>query len=227
MELALECKRIFDAKRDAQAKLIDEKYVPVIRRCKAAVGLPSALDKLTKDFLEELARLSKLHGASVFDPREDGRAVRMSNEVVQNAPANTPADKRKRQMEKLSRDIVVGYQDIIRRLKNLIPIELTIEWNVAKCLAVTKGKLGAAMEIYLRLIRLTDPRTGRDFARRYWRLQLEWCQTFYKAFKDDKDKMAKLATHIETELPNAGGDSLGGFKAQFSAILEKIRQKSE
>ena len=227
MTLALECRRIFDKKRDVQAKKIEAKYAPAIRLCKAAVGLPKALTKLVKQYLDESARLSKLHGTSVIDPEEDGRAVRMSHNAMANAPANTPPEKRRRQMQQLSRDLVAGYGEIIRRLKNLIPLELTVEWNVAKCLAATEGKTGAALEIYSRLIRLTDPRTGRESVRRYWRLNLEYCQTFYEAFKDDKKNIGKLAAYIETELPKVGGDALGGFKVQFFAIKEKARRKSK
>ena len=226
MGLALECRRIFDKRREAQAKKIDEKYAKVIRDCKGAIGLLKPMEKLVKGYKAELVSRSKDPGADDFDPKEDARSVDMAFEAMKSAPANTPRDKLRRLMEAVSRELVVGYREIIRRLKNRIPVELTIEWNVAKCLAAT-GKYGDSLLIYLRLIKGTDPRADEGSKRRFWRLQLEYCQTYISALGKDKERMGKLVAYIETELPKMGGDSLGGFKAEFFALKERARSLSQ
>jgi hypothetical protein len=232
LELALKCRKIFDDRRKAQGKGISDKYAPMIRSCEKAVGLPKALDKLAKQYYDEIERLSKLHGVALFDPKEDTKEVRLMQKVMNNAPANAPADRRKRNMKALSRALVSGYRTIIRRSKNLIPLELTVEWNVARCLAVTKDKRLEALEIYTRLIRLTRdelkaPSPGKGIERRYWRLNLEYCQTFYAVLESDKKQMGLLVKYIVTTLKEQGGEDMGGFKNEFYEIESKARRQSK
>jgi hypothetical protein len=120
-------------------------------------------------------------------------------------------------------DGVIGSKDVVPLLKSRIPVDLRIEWNAAKCLAAT-GKHREAMLIYVRLISGTDPQTSEETKRRFWRLQLEFCQTYIKALSKDKERMGKLVSHIETELPKLGGNSFGGFKAEFFSIAEQARR---
>jgi|GEM_PF-4179010 len=226
LKLALEIRRIFDQRRKAQAKQIEDKYAPRIRACNAAVGLPKAIAKLVKDFKDELVQRSKDPGADDFNPEEDAAPVDMAYAALTAAPANTPADKLKRLMSAVSLELMTGYRDIIRRLKNRLPVNLTVEWNMAKCFAAT-GKYGDSLLIYLRLIKGTDPHADRDSTRRFWRLQLEYCQTYIKALGKEKERMVKLVAYIETELPRIGGDALGGFKVEFFAIREQARRLSQ
>ena len=227
MKLALECRRIFDKRRADQAKKIDEKYAKVIRDCKAAIGLLKPMKKLVKDYNDELVRLSKAPDGGDFDPKQDAKSVNMAYKALISAIAKgADPGTIKRLMAAVSDGLVTGYKEIIRRLKRNIPIELTVEWNVAKCLAAT-GKYGDSLLIYLRLIKGTDPRADEGSKRRFWRLQLEYCQTYISALGKDKERMGKLVAYIETELPKMGGDSLGGFKAEFFALKERARSLSQ
>ena len=224
--LAMECRGIFNKRRDAQAKIIDDKYAPRLRSCKAAIGLVGATKKLVKEYKDELKALAKDPGSDYFDPKVDSASVDGSVRVLKALRKNAPPKLRKRVEQTVCQELVTGYEVIIRRLKNLIPIELSVEWNTAKCLAAT-GKYDDSLEIYRRLIQLTDPQADKDSKRRFWRLQLEYCETYLKALRKDKERMRKLIDHIETELPKIGGDSLGGFKVQFFAIREKARRLSK
>ena len=225
MKLALEIRRIFDKRREAQTRKIEVKYAPVIRACKAAVGLRGAIARLVKEYKAELVMRSKDPGADDFSPKEDAMPVDMAFAALQAAPADTSPEKLKRLMFTVSLELRTGYKEIIRRLKNRLPVELTVEWNVAKCLAAT-GKYGDSLLIYLRLIKGTDPQASRVSKLRYWRLRLEYCQTYLKAFSKNKENMGTLVTHIDG-LKKIGGDSLGGFKVEFFAIQEKARSLSE
>jgi len=151
----------------------------------------------------------------------------MALAALKGAPANIPAAKLKRLMERVSRELVIGYEEIIRRLKNRLTIDLVVEWNAAKCLAAT-GKYDDSLKIYQRLIKGTDPRAGKAAKQRFWRLQLEHCQTYLKAFSKNKKHMRRLVGYIKKELPTRpGGDSMGGFKAKFFSIAEQARRLSK
>ncbi|MCP4379140.1 MAG: hypothetical protein GY794_23580 [bacterium] len=227
LELAQKCKKIFEDRRKAKGKEIAKVYAPDILACEKAVGLPGALNKRVEKYCDEIATLSKKHGVDIFDPKEDTREVRLVQKIMNDAPAKTPADKRKRNMQAVSRALVVGYKKIISRLKSLIPLQLTIEWNLAKCLAVTEGKRAKAFGIYVRLIQLTNPQADKDSARRYWRLNLEYCQLFYAMYENDKKEMGKLMKYIVTTLKRQGGAEMGGFKDEFFEIESKARRKSK
>ena len=225
MELASGCRKIFTQRREVLLKKIEAKYAPVIGKCRAAIGLPVALNKLVAGFVAEVNRLAK-QGFDDFNPAEDVRPVLMMQKTMNDTAKDADAAKKKRRMSSLSRELITGYREIIRRLKNRIPVDTTVEWNIAKCLSAT-AQYNASLKIYQHLIEQTDPRTGKDSERRFWRLQLEYCQTYLKAFSKDKELMGKLVTHIEKELSKVGGGELGGFKVQFFAIREKARRLSK
>ena len=227
LKLSLECRRILDRSRKAQAGKIEAGYAPRIRACKAAVGLPKVIAGLVRQFKDELTARSKDPGANDFNPARDARLVDMALAELKGAPANTPAAKLKRLMERVSRELVIGYEEIIRRLENRLTVDLVVEWNAAKCLAAT-GKYNDSLHIYQRLINGTDPRSDKAAKQRFWRLQLEYCRTYLKAFSKNKKEMRRLVDHIERELPRKpGGDSLGGFKAEFFRIKEQARRLSK
>jgi len=226
MKLAAECKRIFDARRDAAKKAIDAKYGPVIGKCKEAVGFYTQMEKLVLQFYAELTAREK-EGLGDFDAKEDARAVRGAFKTVQDArKAKASAEYQKRLMGSLSLELRTGYREIVYRLKRRIPVSLPVEWNVAKCLAAT-GEYSKALEIYVKLIQGSDPSGSKAMKRLHWRLQLEYCQTFMKALSSDKVQMGKLLNYIDKELPKTGGDELGGFKVQFFEIKEKARLLSK
>ncbi|MDP6635228.1 MAG: hypothetical protein QGG42_10040 [Phycisphaerae bacterium] len=227
LELAMECKRVFDTHRNAQTKKIDDKYAPTLRACKAAVGLPKVMAKLVNDYKAELVRFSKVQNNSAFDPKPDSRPVDMAFKVMELAAADGgEADKIKRWTAAVSQELVTGYGEIIRRLKNRIPIYLNVEWSVAKCLAAT-GKHNDALKIYSNLIFKTDRLRDDRSERRFWRLQLEYCQVFVKGRSKNAKLMSMLANHIEKNLKKLDGGSFGGFKSQFSAIRERARSLSK
>ncbi len=220
MKLAVECRRIFNKGRDAEAKKVEAMFAAKIAKCKAAVGLPVALQRLVTVFLTDL----KTH--KIDDAADVARPVLMAQKALQLAiKSKGPAPKRKRLMDALSMELETGYREIIRILKGRIPVDLNIEWNVAKCLAATE-KYNDSLLIYVRLIKGTDPRVGKDMARRFWRLQLEYCQTFIKAFSEEKERMGKIMEYIEKELPKNGND-LGGFQAEFFSLRKQAKRLSE
>jgi len=226
MNLAVGIKQIFDKRRQAQGKKIEAKYAPAIRACKAAIGLPGAIAKLVTQYKAELVRLSKGPGGEDFDPKVDARPVDMAFATLRATPANTPADKLKRLMSTVSLELKTGYKiNIIRRLKGQLRVDLDVEWNVAKCQAST-GNYGDSLEIYKNLIQGTDPQADGAAGRQHWRLQLEYCQTYLKAFSKDKKNMGKLVGYID-QLKKMGGDALGGFKVEFFAIQERARNLSQ
>jgi len=227
IELALECRRILDRRRKAQGRIIEVRYAPRIRDCKAAVGLPKVIAKLVKQFKDELTARSKDPGANDFNPARDARLVDMALAALKGAPANTPAARLNRLMGGVSRELVTGYEEIIRRLKNRLTVDLVAEWNAARCLVAT-GKYDDSLHIYKRLINGTDPRAGKTARQRFWRLQLEYCQTYLKALSKNKKYMRRLVSYIGKELPaRPGGDSMGGFKAKFFSIAEQARRLSK
>jgi hypothetical protein len=227
IEPALECKRILDKRREVLGGRIEAGYAPRIRACKAAVGLPKVIAKLVKQFKDELTARSKDPGANDFNPARDARPVDMALAALKGAPANAPAAKRKRLMGGVSRELVIGYEDIIRRLKNRLTVDLVVEWNAAKCLVAT-GKYDDSLHIYKRLLNGTDPRTDKTAKQRFWRLQSEYCQAYIKAWSKKKKYMRRLVSYIEKELPTRpGGDSMGGFKAKFFSIAEQARRLSK
>ncbi|MDP6546088.1 MAG: hypothetical protein QGH60_19075 [Phycisphaerae bacterium] len=226
MKLASECRRIFNKKRDAQTKIINGRYDEDIRKCKAAVGMLDQMEKRVKIFKDELLKRSRDPGFNDFNPAVDAAPVDMALKTLKSLPADAPPEKRTRLMQNLSREIRTGYRDIIRRLKNRIPVDLKVEWNVAKCLAAT-GKYAESLKIYVRLINGTDPLVDRNTKLRFWRLQLEYVQTFFAGYNKDKKEMGKLLNYIQKELKRRGGDSLGGFKVDFYRIQEEARNLSE
>jgi len=217
MKLAAECRRIFNERRDAEARKIDEMFAGKIARCKAAIGLPAALRKLVAEFIADL----KLHKVEV---EENSRPVLIAQKAMEEGIRNKdPKEKLMRFMGSLSLEIETGYREIMRVMKGRIPIDLSIEWNYAKCLAAT-GKYNDSLLIYVRLIKGTDPRGDKMMQRRFWRLQLEYCRTFIKALNKDKERMGKLVDYIEKDLPKIGGNELGGFKAEFFFLKEQARR---
>jgi len=226
MALASGIKGIFDKRRKAQAKIIDDKYAPRLRSCKAAIGLAGAITRLVKEYKDELKARAKDPGANDFDPKEDATPVDMAWEAMKSAVANgAKANVVKRRTATVSLELVTGYREIMRRLKNRIPVDLAVEWNVAKCLAAT-GKYGDSLEIYKNLIKGTDPQADGVAGRRHWRLQLEYCQTYLKTFSKDKKNMGKLVAYVD-QLKRTGGGTLGGFKVEFFAIQERARSLSQ
>ena len=225
MTLAAECRRIFNAGRDAKRKLIDAKYARVLVKCKAAIGLPAALNSLVKGYIAALNARAKDKGYDDFTPTRDASAVLLAQKAM-NDYKGADKDKKKRQQSTLSLELRTGYREIMRRLKNRIPVDLMVEWDIAKCYAAT-GKYNDSLEIYTRLIKGTNPRGDANMKRRFWRLNLEYCQTYLKALSTNKAHMAKLVLRIEIELTKIGGADKGGFKAEFFAIQEQARRLSQ
>jgi metal-dependent amidase/aminoacylase/carboxypeptidase family protein len=225
MTLAAECRRIFNAGREAKCKIIDSKYAKVLSKCKAAIGLPAALDNLVKGYIAELNARAKDKGYDDFNPAQDSSAVLLAQKAIK-AYKGDDKDKKRRLQSTLSLELRTGYREIMRRLKSRIPVDLMVEWDIAKCYAAT-GKYNESLKIYARLIKGTPPRGDANMKRRFWRLNLEYCQTFLKALSEDKVQMGKLVVYIEVELTKIGGAEKGGFKAEFFAIQEKARRLSK
>jgi len=227
LKLALECRRVSDKRRKTRGERIEARYAPRIRACKAAIGQPKVIDKLVKEFEDELKALAKDPEGECFDPKHDAGDANFAQKMMKAVIARgAKAAEIKRLTDDVSRKLVIGYQEIIEQLKRRIPVNPGVEWNVAKCLAAT-GKYTEAMDIYVRLIQGTNPEGDEHMARVFWRLQLEYCQTFTGAFSKSRKQMAKLVAYIETELPKVGGDSLGGFKSQFTAIKREAQRPSK
>ena len=208
MTLAAECRRIFNAGREAKCKIIDSKYAKVLSKCKAAIGLPAALDNLVKGYIAELNARAKDKGYDDFNPAQDSSAVLLAQKAIK-AYKGDDKDKKRRLQSTLSLELRTGYREIMRRLKSRIPVDLMVEWDIAKCYAAT-GKYNESLKIYARLIKGTPPRGDANMKRRFWRLNLEYCQTFLKALSEDKVQMGKLVVYIEVELTKIGGAEKGG-----------------
>jgi len=227
MELALACDKIFGRQREAQADKIRAKYKPMIEGAPAAIDLPIPRKKVVDAYVAEIERLiaqdKKAGRAPEFKLKEDTRQVLRLLKLVDDTPANATLKERKRRQSELSLELIAGYKEIIRRLRNRIPKQLTVEWNLAKCYGST-GEYAKALDIYVFLIKGTDPRTDRASLKRYWRLQLEWCMLFEKAYEDMKKEMARLDIQIKRLLKNGG--AMGGFKENFYAIQQRAAKRA-
>jgi tetratricopeptide (TPR) repeat protein len=116
-----------------------------------------------------------------------------------------------------------GHREIVEIMKSRIPVDLHIEWNVARCLAAT-GKHREAMSIYVRLIKSMEQRTDDESKRKLRRLQLEYLEAYIKSLGNDEERIRKLIdyiNYIEPDLARLGGNSCGGLKAAFFSVAEQ------
>ncbi|MDP6637052.1 MAG: hypothetical protein QGG42_19295 [Phycisphaerae bacterium] len=229
LALATECRRIFQKRRAVKTGKIEKAYASVISQCQEAGNLDTVLEKLAAAFRKDLNKhANNPPGSTDFHPQDDAKAVDIAIKAMKDAIGNASStpERRERAMAAAALEIETGYRETIRRLKNRIPIDLTVEWNVAKCLAAT-GKYGEALKIYSDLINKTDRLRDDNSKRRFWRLQLEYCQVFVKGRSKNAKQMAMLANHIEKNLEKIEEGALGGFQQQFYAIRKEARRNSQ
>jgi hypothetical protein len=214
LELFTQCQAYDDARRDQQARQIDEKYSLLL----AELRQPA----LDADKLQASAREFLAQAQAGADAQALILAVRKCLDASTKAAWQT-----KKGLAELRKSLEDAYTDWPGVLKRRLPIDAINLWGLARTNRAI-GNFERAMEIFKEL----SAGLGRGDKQRAglsWRAELEYCQCTmeYCAFLADSQQACEnLVTRIaQLKMDNPG--DMGGLAKQFAVIQAQAQSLSE